>query len=293
MKKIILLFACVLLTTVLFAQEMGPTTQQWNGSSTINNNIYRNGNVGIGNTSPSEKLDVTGTVKGQEGVFLNPLPDGSVFFNTLDRNTKCKVIAAGTHTNNYDFLFNVYDFPASNLNSNSQVFISAADRNNSSRWRFYADTDGATNLRYYNKSQSEFFKLSEDNDFVHMALNKPSSVVTIGTSSYQDGVDIYRLSVNGKVRAESVKVYTNWADFVFESDYNLPTLSEVESYIDQNGHLKDIPSAEEVEQNGIELGEMNKLLLQKIEELTLYLIEKDKEIKTLIKEVNQMKKENK
>lgn len=103
----------------------------------------------------------------------------------------------------------------------------------------------------------------------------------IGTNSFIDGADIYSLSVNGKVRAHSVKVYTDWADYVFEDTYTLSSLNEVEQHIKDKGHLKDIPSAKEVEENGIELGEMNKLLLQKIEELTLYLIAQDKEIKDL------------
>lgn len=103
----------------------------------------------------------------------------------------------------------------------------------------------------------------------------------IGTNTFIDGTDTYRLSVKGKVRADAVKVYTDWADFVFESGYELPTLEDVETYINENGHLKGIPSALEVEKNGIELGEMNKLLLQKIEELTLYTIELKKEVEKL------------
>lgn len=93
--------------------------------------------------------------------------------------------------------------------------------------------------------------------------------------------DGYSLSVDGKIRSTEVKVYTGWADFVFENDYDLLTLEEVEAYIKANGHLKDIPSADHVEQNGINVGEMNKLLLQKIEELTLYVIALNKEIEVL------------
>jgi len=107
--------------------------------------------------------------------------------------------------------------------------------------------------------------------------------VAIGTDSFTDGLETYKLSVDGKVRATSVKVYTMWADYVFESDYNLPTLAEVEAHIAEKGHLKDIPSAAKVEAEGIELGEMNKLLLQKIEELTLYVIQLNKEIEALKK----------
>lgn len=113
--------------------------------------------------------------------------------------------------------------------------------------------------------------------------------VGIGTNSFYDSLDnyTYALSVEGGIRAHSVKVYTSWADYVFEGDYVLPTLKDVEIYINENGHLKDIPSAKEVEISGIELGEMNKLLLQKIEELTLYTIEQEKRLQALEASVNK------
>lgn len=116
---------------------------------------------------------------------------------------------------------------------------------------------------------------------VHITSGK----LGIGTTSFDDGPDIYKLSVNGRVRAHAVKVYTDWADYVFEPDYQLPSLYDVEAYIEANGHLKDIPSATEVESNGIELGEMNKLLLQKIEELTLYTIALKRQLDTLADKV--------
>lgn len=69
-----------------------------------------------------------------------------------------------------------------------------------------------------------------------------------------------------------------WSDFVFKKEYKLPTLEEVENHIAEKGHLENIPSEEEVLKNGINLGEMNAKLLQKIEELTLYVIEMKKDI---------------
>ncbi|MEM9362139.1 MAG: hypothetical protein AAGA43_05860 [Bacteroidota bacterium] len=91
----------------------------------------------------------------------------------------------------------------------------------------------------------------------------------------------WRLAVNGKIRAKEIKVETSWSDFVFDKDYLLPTLQEVENHIKEKGHLKDIPSANEVEQNGVYLGQMDSKLLQKIEELTLYTIQQQKEIEAL------------
>ena len=87
-----------------------------------------------------------------------------------------------------------------------------------------------------------------------------------------------KLSVNGKIRAHEVKVETaNWPDYVFEQDYKLLSLTEIEAYIKKNKHLPEIPSATQVTDNGLDLGEMNKLLLTKVEELTLYLIQIEKE----------------
>ncbi|MCT3764445.1 hypothetical protein [Elizabethkingia anophelis] len=96
--------------------------------------------------------------------------------------------------------------------------------------------------------------------------------VGIGTTNPQN-----KLDVNGAVHAKEVKVdMTGWADFVFEKEYHLPTLDEVEQHIHEKGHLPNIPNTKEVTENGISLGESQKLLLQKIEELTLYSIEQNK-----------------
>ncbi|WP_185206604.1 cell wall anchor protein [Chryseobacterium sp. C3] len=98
----------------------------------------------------------------------------------------------------------------------------------------------------------------------------------------------YRLFVKDGIRTEKIKVdvsTTNgWADYVFKNDYKLKTLEEVEKHIAENGHLPNIPSASEIEKNGINLGEMDAKLLEKIEELTLYSIEQNKQIKRLQEE---------
>lgn len=90
------------------------------------------------------------------------------------------------------------------------------------------------------------------------------------------------LAVDGKMVAKSMYVtQQNWADFVFDKDYNMPTLYEIETYYKANGHLPLIPSAAEVKENGVDLGEMNKLLLQKVEELTILMVEQEKRINAL------------
>lgn len=90
------------------------------------------------------------------------------------------------------------------------------------------------------------------------------------------------LGIRGTLVSNEVIVKIGgWSDFVFENGYKLPTLIEVENHIKENGHLKDIPSTNEVIENGISLGQMNSKLLQKIEELTLYAIAQEKKIEEL------------
>ena len=110
--------------------------------------------------------------------------------------------------------------------------------------------------------------------------------VGIGTTSPDA-----KLTVKGTIHTQEVKVdLLNWSDFVFEEKYDLPTLSQVKNYIQQNGHLKDIPSTKEVVENGIHLGEMNSKLLQKIEELTLYTLEQEDRIEKLEQKLNLLLK---
>jgi len=96
---------------------------------------------------------------------------------------------------------------------------------------------------------------------------------------------LYKLDVKGAIRASEVQIVSldNFADFVFEKNYKLPKLSEINAFIQINGHLPNIPSATEVKENGMSLVEMQVKLLQKIEELTLYAIEQQKRIEQLEK----------
>ncbi|MFA5781657.1 MAG: hypothetical protein WC868_05240, partial [Bacteroidales bacterium] len=110
-----------------------------------------------------------------------------------------------------------------------------------------------------------------------------------GDISIGSGVKIYN---NGNIWASTeVKVAVNnpWGDFVFDKEYNLKTLTELEQYIKENKHLPDVPSAKEIEKNGVSLGEMSNTLLQKIEECILYIIELKKQNDVLQIENNEIK----
>src|ERR1700761_839125 len=99
------------------------------------------------------------------------------------------------------------------------------------------------------------------------------------------------LTVNGTTHTKEVLVnLTGFGDYVFNSDYNLRSLTEVKDYIDKNHHLPDVPSETEVVKNGLKLGEMDVTLTKKIEELTLYLIEKDSQLKEQQKQLAEQQK---
>ncbi|MBN1953016.1 MAG: hypothetical protein JW801_17560 [Bacteroidales bacterium] len=94
--------------------------------------------------------------------------------------------------------------------------------------------------------------------------------------------------VDGNIECEKLEIKNIGADFVFDADYHLPTLWELEQYIKQNKHLPGIPTATETEQ-GVDLGKLTQTLLQKVEELTLYTIEQEKKIRILEQQINSMK----
>ncbi|RMG72325.1 MAG: hypothetical protein D6722_05605 [Bacteroidetes bacterium] len=106
------------------------------------------------------------------------------------------------------------------------------------------------------------------------------SGVTIGTTTLPNG---YRLAVDGDVICEGilVELSTSWPDYVFEPAYPLPTLAEVEQHITEKGHLPGMPSAAEMADKGLDLGDMQLKMMEKIEELTLYILQQEKRIQEL------------
>jgi hypothetical protein len=111
--------------------------------------------------------------------------------------------------------------------------------------------------------------------WTNLSLQPNGGNVSIGTTTPDP---TFKLSVNGKIRSKEIKVEATWSDYVFDKDYQLKPIAEVDAYIKKNHHLPDVPSAAEVERDGLKLGEMNAILLKKVEELTLYLIGKDKQV---------------
>lgn len=256
--------------------------------------INSSGSVGIGTSSLPEKLTVSGNVLANSGYFNTKYTSSTSTYSFTDsavRNANCLVIGGGylLNSSSKTRVFSFFDFPKSNLNAQATVMLDIEDRSYMSRLRFTALQGAQSYFTLYDKNQLTNFTVQDENDDVYVIMPKESTHVCIGTSNAVDGSDTYKLSVAGKVRAYEVKVYNTWADYVFEEDYNLKPLTEVEEFIAENGHLPNVPSAAEVEEKGIELGEMTKIQQEKIEELTLYLIQQDKENQQLKEELKELK----
>ncbi|MEP3385643.1 MAG: hypothetical protein ABJN84_13820, partial [Flavobacteriaceae bacterium] len=147
-------------------------------------------------------------------------------------------------------------------------------------------SDGILHLRGGNTTGPIYLNYYESGN---ISLANGGGNVGIGTITTDA-----KLTVKGDIHAQEVKVDLNGAiapDFVFANNYTLRSLEETETYISMYHHLPEIPSASEMEKNGFELKEMNLRLLQKVEELTLYLIEQNKQIQELKKEVSSLKNE--
>lgn len=126
-----------------------------------------------------------------------------------------------------------------------------------------------------------------ENDLAIIAFGRSLFLneLAIGVQGFTPG---YKLSVDGKIIAEELRIQNSvdwipWPDYVFAKEYKLRNLKQVEDFINKNSHLPEVPSAEEVKENGIEVGDMQRTLLKKIEELTLYIIDQQKQIDELKK----------
>jgi len=151
-------------------------------------------------------------------------------------------------------------------------------------WRFGLLTGGSDGFSFYDGTRHALLFQKNGN-----ITFEPAGQVNIGTNSANKNLFVY-----GTIQGKEVYVTTtasDWPDYVFSSGYELSSLSQVSQFVRQNGHLPEMPSAAEVEENGIELGVMNKLLLKKVEELTLHMIEQEKRINELEAEVRKNKKQ--
>ncbi|WCT13640.1 tail fiber protein [Mucilaginibacter jinjuensis] len=137
---------------------------------------------------------------------------------------------------------------------------------------------------------TDFTLFTPNNLYLFSGGNEQIAVLASGKVGIGTNIPDQKLTVNGTIHATEVLVDQTvpTPDYVFDQDYELSSLKDVKSYIDKNHHLPEIPSAAQVAKDGINLGEMNARLLKKIEELTLYLIEKDKKDDRQQQQINRL-----
>ncbi|UTN05113.1 hypothetical protein L0669_04220 [Flavobacterium bizetiae] len=187
--------------------------------------------------------------------------------------------------------------------------IGTTDPSNIQGWSRVLDVAGIHDSKILATSENALYKVgifshntnwyggggfvgTESNHSLHLITNYnvKMSLLTNGNVGIGELNPKNKLDVNGIIHSKEVKVdMEGWSDFVFKKEYNLPTLEEVEKHIAEKGHLENIPSEKEVLQNGINLGEMNAKLLQKIEELTLYMIEMKKDNENMKNDIVKLK----
>ena len=140
-------------------------------------------------------------------------------------------------------------------------------------------------------AEGTFFNVKPEGNFeVSNAFGNIMTLQPNGKFTISDGtVKLIQVDADGLFRARKVRIdMDNWADYVFNKDYDLMPLNKLERYINEHQHLPNVPSINTVINEGIDLGDMNRVLLEKIEELTLHLIQQDKEIKSMKDSIEQI-----
>jgi hypothetical protein len=248
--------------------------------------IDNNGNVGIGVTNPTSKLHIADGAGGEQLRFSRGM--GAVrFAQGLDRDDlylhnrdASKTFMFWREDGNVGIGTNV---PDQTLTIKGGIGLCRTGTS--------PTTSSAGFIKYVNGmvlgNSSVSDPLSLQTNSIDRLFIQNNGNVGIGTTDPGS----FKLAVNGKTWSTEVQVaVTRPPDYVFEPTYDLKPLAEIETYIKENKHLPEVPSAKEMEKNGVQLGEMNMLLLKKVEELTLYVIEQQKENTKQADEIKELKK---
>jgi hypothetical protein len=251
----------------------------------IGNDSYDMGSKIIGYNNPSSSNDTrlefqTSSSLGNYVSVMNLLSNGNVGIGTTNPFTTLMLANVVNGINTARIGFYGQTGNGNNSDNGGVRFINDNASYYSEVAGFRGGDSGQAGLHFYTAYYST--------PAIQMTI-LPNGNVLIGKTTQTNST--YKLDVLGKIRANEVVVNTTGADFVFTPEYKILSLPEVEKFINENKHLPDLQSASEMEENGMNVSEMQMKLLQKLEEMTLYIIEQNKTNEMQSKEIELMKQE--
>jgi hypothetical protein len=225
--------------------------------------VLANGNVGVGTMAPGQKLSVSGTIESTAGGFK--FPDGTIQTTAASGGT-------GQWSTN-----------GININNSNSGNVGIGTSSPSQK----LDVAGSIAV-------SGTSVIDVNRNIVNVASGAFAGNVNVGGSVIIGNrtTTSYKLDIVGNVRANEVVVNTDGSDFVFEEGYGLMDLASLAEFVRTNKHLPDIAPADEMQKAGVGIGEMQTKLLQKIEELTLYMIDQEKRIQEQNRRIEKLEREN-
>lgn len=289
------------------------------------NTLPQNGDVGIGTLNPSAKLDVNGHVRIDSTLLIKD----SILIQKDARIIEDLKVEGQVYFPNIEFANGLTNTDLLVKDQNGQVLKTPVLNLGELIYSIPCFTDASGNVSHpvwgnglnkiYNDCPPVYVGVGTDSPRVKLDVIGTVSVnrITIGVPDPENSLPkfhmkmvgspsnvstiflientqrtLFQINNDGIVRTREVMVNLDnaWPDYVFDKTYKLQPLEEIERYIEKNGHLPNVPTAKSIREEGLALGEMNKVLLEKVEELTLYLIEQNKRIELLEEQIEKSNK---